>query len=187
MTHQHRALHRPLPTNWHVITGAPCAGKTAVIDTLAQRGYRVAPEAARAYIDLNLSRGRTLAEMKADPLAFERHILKTKIKTEAALPQDDLIFLDRAIPDSIAYYQMEGLDPTEAIPASRKFRYKTVFLMERLRFESDRVRSESDNTAACLEGLLTETYTRLGYQPIRVPVLSIAQRTDFILEYLSIG
>ncbi len=48
-------------TQWHVITGPPCSGKTAVIDELANRGYQVVPEVAGAYIDSQLSRGVTLS------------------------------------------------------------------------------------------------------------------------------
>lgn len=177
----------PVQTNWHVITGAPCAGKTAVIDTLARQGYHVVPEAARAYIDRQLSRGLSLAQIKRAALDFERHILICKVQAESALPRDQLVFLDRAIPDSIAYYQFEGLDPAEPISQSALFRYRTVFLMERLHFENDRVRSETAATAAQLESLLERGYHKLGYRLVRVPLMSIAQRTQFILKHLSAG
>ncbi|MBW2239191.1 MAG: AAA family ATPase [Deltaproteobacteria bacterium] len=32
-------------TNWHVITGAPCSGKTSVICELERRGHPVVHEA----------------------------------------------------------------------------------------------------------------------------------------------
>ena len=31
-------------TNWHVITGAPCSGKTTLIDQLADKGFHTVPE-----------------------------------------------------------------------------------------------------------------------------------------------
>ena len=34
-------------TNWHVITGAPCSGKTGVIRELGQLGHLVVHEVAR--------------------------------------------------------------------------------------------------------------------------------------------
>jgi len=34
-------------TNWHVITGAACCGKTTTIDLLAERGGQIAAETAR--------------------------------------------------------------------------------------------------------------------------------------------
>ena len=33
-----------IATNWHVITGAPCSGKTTVIRELERRGYSVVHE-----------------------------------------------------------------------------------------------------------------------------------------------
>ena len=174
-------------THWHVISGAPCAGKTAVIDQLSLRGHRVVHEVARAYIDQRLTEGATLEEIKADPLAFERHILFEKLRIEARLPKEDHIFLDRAAPDSIAYYEIEGLDPTEAIEHSRRFRYQTVFMLERLPYEKDKVRSETDTSAIRIASLLERGYTDLGYTIVHVPVMAIAHRVDFVLAHLGIG
>lgn len=174
-----------IQTNWHVVTGAPCAGKTAVIDELARRGYRVLPEAARAYIDQQIALGLSLANIKSIPMDFERHILMLKVAAESALPIDHLVFLDRAIPDSIAYYRVEGLDPAEPAIHSGRFRYKTVFLLERLHFEKDRVRTETEESAARLETLLEKSYRGMGYVPVRVPVMKIDHRAAFILEHLS--
>src|SRR4051812_24317278 len=36
---------------WYVITGPPCCGKSTTVELLAQRGFRVRPEIARAYVD----------------------------------------------------------------------------------------------------------------------------------------
>ncbi|MBI5897255.1 MAG: ATP-binding protein, partial [Desulfobacterales bacterium] len=100
------SARRPNPstTRWQVITGAPCSGKTALIENLARRGHPVVPETARAYINLRLAQGLALSQIKADPLRFERSILLEKVALETALPKDRLVFMDRAIPDSVAYY-----------------------------------------------------------------------------------
>ncbi len=55
-------------TRWHVITGAPCSGKTTVIRDLERRGFRVVHETARAWIEEELQKGRTMAEIRRDPL-----------------------------------------------------------------------------------------------------------------------
>ena len=175
---------RAHPTRWHVITGAPCSGKTAVIKQLERRGYAVVHEVARSYIDTELTRGKTLAQIKADKWAFERHILMAKAKLEAALARDDVIFWDRAVPDSIAYYKLYGLDPAEPLEASRSVRYRKVFLFARLTFLADPVRSEDETIAERLADLIEESYHWLGYQPIHVPPASIAERTEFVLARL---
>lgn len=171
-------------TRWQVITGAPCSGKTTLIQALARRGHRVVPETARAYIDLCLARGLTLPQIKTDPLGFEQRILLEKVALETSLPKDQLIFMDRAVPDSVAYYRFEGLDPAEPLRHSRSVRYETIFLMERLEFEQDAVRSENAEDAARLEVMLAEDYRALGYAVVRVPVMGIDERTEFILRHV---
>jgi predicted ATPase len=171
-------------TRWQVITGAPCSGKTTLIEALADRGHRVVPETARAYIDRCLAQGMTLSQIKADPLRFEQKILLDKVALESSLPKDQLIFMDRAIPDSVAYYRFEGLDPAEPLRYSRAVRYETVFLLDRLEFEPDAVRSEDADDAARLEALLAECYGRLGYAVVSVPVMKIDERIGFISRHL---
>jgi predicted ATPase len=173
-----------------VITGAPCSGKTAVIHMLEQRGFRVVHEVARAYIDSELLKGKTLPEIKTDEWAFERHILMEKVRIESTLKKDEIIFLDeiiffdRGVPDSIAYYKLNGLDSAEPFQKSGEVRYQNVFLFERLRFLTDPVRSESEKTAQQLGRLIQESYQALGYDLIHVPLLSVEARTEFILERL---
>jgi predicted ATPase len=170
------------PTRWNVITGAPSSGKTAVIDELFRRGYRVVPEVARALIDRELDRGRTLQEIKSDIHWFERTILMEKVRIEADLSTGETVFLDRAIPDSIAYYQIEGLDPAEAQAETGRRRYRRVFLLDRLDFRADGVRSENNRKAQLIEDLLGSAYRRLAYPVIRVPVLPVQERADWILK-----
>jgi predicted ATPase len=169
-------------TRWNVITGAPCSGKTSVIIELAQRGYRVVPEAARAHIDAELKKGRRLSEIKADPSRFEGHIFRTKLRIEARLPAGVALFLDRALPDSIAYYILEGLDPSEPRRHSLRVRYQQVFLFERLEFMKDPVRSENARTADRIERLIETAYGGLGYAITRVPVMPVPDRAEFILD-----
>ena len=176
-------IHRR-STRWSVITGAPCSGKTAVIRMLEQRGYQVVHEVARAYIDQELLKGKTLSEIKADEWAFERHILMEKHRIEAQLASDKIIFFDRAVPDSIAYYKLNELNPAEPLEKSREVRYQNIFLFKSLAFLTDPVRSENEKTAHRLAQLIEESYQSLGYEIIHVPLLSVEDRTEFILKRL---
>jgi len=176
--------HLMQQTHWHVITGAPCSGKTAVICELERRGYPVVHEAARAYIHEELQKGKTMAQIKGDILAFERHILYQKIEIEQSLSKNTTVFLDRAIPDSIGYYLLEGLNPDDPIRKSGLWRYKNIFFFERITFEIDTVRSEDDKIAAALDGLLKKSYQMLGYEIISVPLMAVEDRVDFILKHL---
>ncbi|RZB36830.1 MAG: hypothetical protein SRB2_01630 [Desulfobacteraceae bacterium Eth-SRB2] len=171
-------------TNWYVITGAPCSGKTAVIRALEQLGYPVVHEVARAYIDKELKKGKSIARIKSDILLFERHILYKKIEIEKSLSKDATVFLDRGVPDSIGYYIIEGLYPDEPIKKSKQTRYKKIFFFEKLLFEKDAVRSEDDKIATELDRILKESYQTLGYEIISVPILTVKDRIDFILKHV---
>jgi predicted ATPase len=171
-------------TNWCVITGAPCSGKTAVIYELKRRGYKVIHEVARAYIDGMLANGLPLDQIKGDVLHFERHILQEKVKIESTLAEDETFFFDRGVPDSIAYFKLAGLNPEEPVNQGKLVRYKRVFLFARLGFLKDEVRSEDEKTAVKLNLLIEESYRRLGYDIVPVPVLSIKKRADFILQQI---
>ena len=89
----------------------------------------MAHEVARAYIDDEIKKGKNIDQIKADIQAFEQHILDEKLKIEASLPKDSTIFLDRGVPDSIAYFRFEGLNPGDPIKAGTLTRYKKVFFL----------------------------------------------------------
>ena len=171
-------------TNWCVITGAPCSGKTAVIHELKQRGYKVIHEVARAYIDEMLASGLALDQIKADVYHFEHHILQEKVKIESTLAEDETFFFDRGVPDSIAYFKLAGLNPEEPVNQSKSVRYKRVFLFARLGFFKDKVRTEDEKEAVKLNSLIEESYRLLEYDIVHVPVLSIKKRANFILQQI---
>ena len=173
-----------IATNWHVITGAPCSGKTTVVHELERRGYFVVHEVARAYIEAKLAAGLSLAQIRGDKLAFERRLLEEKVIVERKLGTRDTIFFDRAIPDSIAYFRLSGFDPSEPIAQSCQRRYKKIFLLDRLPARKDAVRKEDDRTASSIETLLIGCYQDLGYPLIRIPVSTVSGRADSILKHL---
>ena len=53
-------------TNWHVITGASCSGKTTLIDQLAGKGFQTFPEVARQYFAREIAKGRTMDEIREE-------------------------------------------------------------------------------------------------------------------------
>lgn len=172
----------PIETDWYVITGAPSSGKTKVIEYLAYLGAAVVPEVARVYIDVQLSKGRSLEEIRRDEGSFQERVLADKINVEERVIPYRLTFFDRGIPDTIAYRQILGLNPAPAIEASAKRKYQGVFLLEGLPWERDYARVEDENFARRLEALLVAAYTNLGYLVVRVPILPIDQRAQFIIN-----
>jgi len=173
-------------TNWCVITGAPSSGKTSVIKELAHRGFAIQGEVARELIELGISQGRTLEAIRRDAAALQKGILEVALAREMALDLNTLIFMDRGLPDSIAYFKLAGLDGMEATAISYLFRYRAVFIFDRLPIIKDDVRTESEILADKIDKMLEENYRAVGYTPVRVPVMPVPARANFILEQLKI-
>jgi predicted ATPase len=90
-------------TNWCVITGGPSSGKTTTVNILRERGYVTTIEHARHYIDTQRVTGRTVEEIRANQLAFQRGILDMQIEEERRVDPKAPVFLDRALPDALAF------------------------------------------------------------------------------------
>ncbi len=172
---------RSLPR--YVLTGVPCSGKTTVLEQLKERGYAVVPEVARIVIERSLEKGITAHELRKDEEKFQRKILNLKLKNEEKAPKRKVLFFDRGVPDSIAYYTLANLDPKGVIKVSSG-RYRKIFFFEALPFEKDRVRIEDKVTVRKLDSLLRKAYLDLGYELIVVPRASVKERVTFILSNL---
>lgn len=180
-----------IKTKWCVITGAPSSGKTSVIEALARRGYATEPEVARELIEECLKRGEKLEDLHKRNEWLQNEILSLKLERERRQDPQLLVFLDRGIPDSLTYFRIAGLSLSAVVEAAREFRYASVFIFDRLPLVRDGVRSESDEIARQIDFALERDYIDLGYHPVRVPVMPIEARADFILstlaEYNAVG
>jgi predicted ATPase len=171
-------------SRWYVITGGPSSGKSTVLSHFEKMGYRVIPEAARLLIDEEISKGKGIEEIRRDEAGFQQKVLKIKIGIEKSLPRDQIIFFDRAIPDSIAYYILCSLDPKEVIDVCENNQYRKVFFMEQLPFSKDYARIERIQDIKRLNQLLKQSYGQLGYEIISVPVMSVKDRVKVIKAHL---
>jgi len=171
--------------NWYVITGGPSSGKTTALNELEKLGYIVYPEAARVFIDKEMAKGKTLKEIRGDERKFQSKILKINTKVERSAPRNEIVFFDRAIPDSIAYYQIWGLDPKEVLKFCKEKVYRKIFFFDQLPFDRDYARVEDSKTIKKLNKLLKESYENLGYEVIIISAASIKERVKKILREIS--
>ncbi len=172
-------------TNWHVIAGAPSCGKTTLIDRLADRGYQTAPEGARLYLERETAKGRTIDEIRKNLFALQYGIVDMQLRIEGGLRVTDLLFLDRAVPDSLAWCRVFGMDPNLILPQCFHHRYASVFILDPLPFQLDGLRFEDEAHAGFVDEWIVRDYSALGYGAVRVPVSAPEQRLEFILESLS--
>ncbi len=174
-----------IQTNWHVITGAASCGKTTLIDLLADKGFQTVPETARLYIEREMAKGRTIHEIRENGAAFQRRLIDMQLGIEGGLRAIGVVFLDRGVPDYLAYCRVFGPNPNEFLAECFHHRYASIFVLDRLPFQQNGARIEDDAIAGLLDEWLARDYSALGYSVVRVPVLSIKDRLAFILDWLS--
>lgn len=176
---------KKIETNWNVITGGPCTGKTTVINLLAEKGYKTTIEHARHYIDTQKVNGKTVEEIKENKKEFQRGILKMQIKQEASLDPCEQVFLDRALPDALAYYQFLNIDFDKLVlEETNKYEYNKVFILERLPLINDYARLEDEEEQIRIHQLIIEVYQSFNCTMIHVPILSPIERVEYILNNL---
>jgi predicted ATPase len=169
-------------TNWHVITGGPCCGKTTLINQLVDKGFQTVPEIARLYIEKEMAKGRTVEAIREDVDALERGLIAMQLSFERELQVTDVAFLDRGLPDGLTYCRVAGMDPNEILSECFHHRYASIFILDRFPIQEDDIRIEDEATAGLLDEWLVRDYSALGYDVVRVPVLSPKDRLGFILE-----
>lgn len=169
-----------------LIIGGPGSGKTTLINELTHRGYICYPEISRETIKQAQEQGIDQLFLK-DPLLFSRLLLEGRIKQHknATNEQTDVVFIDRGIPDVLAYMHYKGDKYPESFEtACKQHLYHQIFLLppwENI-YLSDEQRYENFEQASEIYFHLVETYTKYGYDLIEVPKDTVENRIDFILE-----
>lgn len=179
-----------------VITGGPSTGKTSVIQELENRGYYCIPELVRSLTATEAAAENMesiitnpILSVK-DPVAFNNKLLEGRIAQyrSAEKSDDNIIFLDRGIPDVHSYMNCFGQPYDKAFerPAHR-FRYDLVLLMPPWReiYATDAERFESFEASERIFTALEKTYRNFGYEITLIPKGSVTERTDFILDLVN--
>jgi predicted ATPase len=172
-------------TNWYVLTGGPCSGKTTTINIIANRGYKTTIEHARHYIDTQQQNGRTIEEIRKNQEEFQMGVLEMQIEQEAILDSEELVFLDRAIPDALAYFRYLHLPVNKRLTdALEKCSYKKIFILDYLPLVQDYARREDAEAQKIIHNLMIEVYNSLSFPIVSVPILTPEERADYILNNL---
>lgn len=152
---------------------------------LKDLGYNTTHEVARHFIDLQRINGRSIDEIRANQRQFQHKVLNLQIRLERRLDPAEMIFLDRGLPDELAYYQYFNLPPDEKLVEYLEFAtYKKIFIMDLLPLDRDYARTEDAQAQKILHQLIIETYQKRDEPIVMVPVLPPKERTAFILANL---
>ncbi len=172
-------------TKWCAISGAPCSGKTTVINELAKQGFCISPDIARRYIESEIKKGLSKTQVRADLKRFRRIIFLKMFENISNLPTNCTIFHDYALPDNIAFYEIDKIDLTKDLCESvKKYEYAKIFFLDPLPLWEDDVRIEDEYCQTMLDKKMRDVYARLGYEIIKIPIMPVKDRINKILNYI---
>tara|TARA_R110002110_G_scaffold65206_4_gene179992 strand:- start:75062 stop:75739 length:678 start_codon:yes stop_codon:yes gene_type:complete len=169
-------------SNWIVITGAPCSGKSTVITYLKDCGFNVNHEVAQGYIDEQQAEG--IEKPWEDKEKFQKAILTRQRTVEDALvtqgKSNKTIFFDRGIPDAIAYFSYFGVADDKIPDSVLVTKYKHVFIFDKPK--SDVRHGVDGDDPERLVQLIKNEYKRHKCKIHIVPVMPVEQRAAFVLR-----
>ena len=169
-----------------LLIGSPGSGKTTILSELRKRGYTCFKEVSREII--LEAQGRGIEQLfLTNPNEFNEKLLSGRIAQFKACENidNDYAFIDRGLPDIIAYNKYINVPSTpEVIQASKELVYDFVFLFPAWKaiFKNDNERYESFEEALKIQDNLKKTYTKYGYEVCEVPVGDISDRSNYILN-----
>ena len=174
-----------MPSNWYVLTGAPGAGKSVLLEELLRRGFAVVPEAATDVIGTLHRAGVAEPWTLTD---FADRVLGEQLEraTGAARfgPTRSVIF-DRSPVCTLALARYVGQAPSpglvHAAGAAREDYAGGAFFVADLGFvERTAARRISHSAARAFGQLHAEAYLECGFELIGVPARTVAARADMV-------
>jgi predicted ATPase len=171
-----------MPPPFHVITGAPGAGKTTLIAALEAEGIAVAPEGARHIIREGVA--ATGVDPRIDPAAFSAAMLAHDLEVyAAALAMPGPVVFDRGLPDILGFDRAAGIaHAPDLLAAVARCRYAQVFLAPFWPdiYVQDAERIQTPAEALESEARLRADYAEAGYAVVELPLADLATRVAFV-------
>ncbi|MEZ4854312.1 AAA family ATPase [Flavobacterium sp.] len=172
-----------------VIAGGPSTGKSTLLKALEASNFICYPEISREVIKEAQEQGIDQLFLE-DPLLFSEKLLNGRIKqyNEAMQENETVVFLDRGIPDVLAYLNYKGDKyPQKFVQACECYQYSKIFVLPPWQeiYTTDTERYETFEQATIIQQHLINTYESFGYNLIHLPKDTVENRLAIILEHLS--
>ncbi|UUM30536.1 AAA family ATPase [Vibrio japonicus] len=166
-----------------IITGGPGAGKSTLLNALGECGFATYAEGSRTLIEQQSQLPDGVLPWTNLP-EFARLCLNLMREQKANATTHPMAFMDRAIPDIIAYLRVGGCDVEEDFLRESAGYYSKVLTCRPRRsiYVQDAVRPHSFEEALEIHRILVKTYAELGYQVLEVPWGTVEERVAFVQQ-----
>lgn len=164
-----------------MLTGAPGAGKTALLEAAANAGLPTSPEVAR-----NLLRQPGGMALRADdPLGFADAMAEAHCREfERFAGLGQAVLFDRGLPDVVGFLDVSGLPVSPTIDQiCRTIRYHgPVFRAPAWAqiYRQDSERIQDWEAAVASDQAVSAAWRRYGYDPVDLPLLPVGERLAFV-------
>lgn len=172
----------------YILTGAPGAGKTAILRQLEIDGHAVVEEAATDVIALRQALGTP--EPWREP-GFVDRVAALQRQRFAAAPAGGITFFDRSPVCTLALCRHLGLPPSrllrDEVARARNAYERTVLFVRNQGFvEPTAARRISFADSLAFERVHEQTYHELGYTLVDVPAGPLPERVAAVRRSLKI-
>jgi predicted ATPase len=169
----------------YILTGAPGAGKTAVLRLLEVSGYAVVEEAATDVIAIDNATGND--EPWRDDAFIDRIITLQRQRQNAVRTENDIVFFDRspvctlALSRHLGFTTPQLLDrEIDRIITEGVYETTVFFVRNQGSVQTTAARRISFADSLVFERVHEQTYRDLGFQLVEVPAGPLADRVALI-------
>ncbi len=169
-----------------MVTGGPCTGKTTLLNKLSDYGFATVPESARQIIEEEQIKETGILPW-TDFIGFQYKVLDRQRENEDNVSKHEIVFLDRGLPDGLAYLNSEGLIPNNDLYNDlTAVNYSKVFVLDQIPiYENDSVRKETSDDAKIIHEHICKVYEELNFDIVYVPNMGKTERLNFVLEEIA--
>lgn len=159
-------------TAWHVISGAPSSGKSALLQRLSASGQ--ASVANPVHAVLRESHAAGIRDSDEAYAAFQARVANGVIASMQRLDPRQPAFLSCTLAEPLVYLAMRQIQwNISTIKLAAQVEFAKVFILEP---------TSGDSTCLDVQRCIADAYTALGQSPVVVPAFSDQERLEWILH-----